>query len=266
MAVKEKELSRRRFIKSAGATLAVTALSAGVGGLLTGCSKPEEETTGGANGQPVEVTWPLGYKPLDPDKAEEMAYNSYKAGNGCAQGVADALLGLAAEEYGAPYSYIPPQMFNVGKGGIVGWGASCGALLGAVFFIGLVAPQEDQAAIVNELMAWYQQASFPYYKPSDMEFKQTVADSTLCHVSVTRFLQENNLEANAPEKAERCGGVSGDVARKTVELLNAYVDNQFTAVHKPQGTETCTTCHSNDHQGKDNCVTCHGEVDEIHDF
>ena len=172
MGVKEKELSRRRFIKSAGATLAVTALSTGVGGLLTGCSKPEEETTGGANGQPVEVTWPLGYKPLDPDKAEEMAYNSYKAGNGCAQGVADALLGLAAEEYGAPYSYIPPQMFNVGKGGIVGWGASCGALLGAVFFIGLVAPQEDQAAIVNELMAWYQQASFPYYKPSDMELSK----------------------------------------------------------------------------------------------
>ncbi|MGI6658818.1 MAG: twin-arginine translocation signal domain-containing protein [Dethiobacteraceae bacterium] len=82
MTSKEKELSRRNFIKSAGATLAVTALSAGIGGLLTGCSKPDEETTGESNEHSVNVTWPLPYKHLDPAQAEEMAYTTYKAGNG----------------------------------------------------------------------------------------------------------------------------------------------------------------------------------------
>ncbi|HZK24003.1 MAG TPA: twin-arginine translocation signal domain-containing protein [Oscillospiraceae bacterium] len=82
MAVKEKELTRRKFIKGAGATLAVTALSAGLGGFLTGCSKPTEETTGEPNGQPVDVTWPLAYHQLDSAKAEEIAYNSYKSGAG----------------------------------------------------------------------------------------------------------------------------------------------------------------------------------------
>ncbi|NLZ38699.1 MAG: twin-arginine translocation signal domain-containing protein [Firmicutes bacterium] len=78
MAVKEKELSRRKFIKGAGAALAATALSAGLGGLLSGCGKAEE-TSGNAD---AKVEWPLPYKPLDPAKAEEMAYTTYKAGEG----------------------------------------------------------------------------------------------------------------------------------------------------------------------------------------
>jgi hypothetical protein len=171
-----------------------------------------------------------------------------------------------AKEYGAPYSYFPPEMYFNARGGIMGWGTTCGALISAIGFIGLFVPKEDQGAIINELMAWYQQASFPMYKPSDMDFEQTVANSTLCHVSVTTFLKKNNVSVNSDEKTERCAGVSADVARKTAELLNAYFDNQFTAAHKSEGTDTCTTCHSDDIQGKDNCITCHGEVGEIHDF
>jgi hypothetical protein len=171
-----------------------------------------------------------------------------------------------AQEHGAPYIYIPPQMYNNAKGGIVGWGTTCGTLISAIGFIGLFVPLEEQGPIVNELMAWYQQASFPYYKPSDLEFKQTVANSTLCHVSVTTFLNENNVKVNSDEKIERCGGVSADVAKYTIELLNAHFSNKFKAVHSPQGTDDCVSCHSTDIQGKDNCVTCHGEKDDIHDF
>jgi hypothetical protein len=78
MAVKEKELTRRSFIKGAGAAFAATALSAGFGGFLSGCGQAEGKD---ANGD-AKVEWPLPYHELDPAKAEEIAYNSYKAGNG----------------------------------------------------------------------------------------------------------------------------------------------------------------------------------------
>ncbi|NLZ38701.1 MAG: Tat pathway signal protein, partial [Firmicutes bacterium] len=71
---------------------------------------------------------------------------------------------------------------------------------------------------------------------------------------------------DSEEKTERCAGVSADVAKKTVELLNAYFDNKFTPVHKSEGVDTCKSCHSTDIQGKDNCINCHGDVDDIHDF
>ncbi|HHX74827.1 MAG TPA: twin-arginine translocation signal domain-containing protein [Firmicutes bacterium] len=68
-----KEISRRKFLVGAGATIAGAALAGGIGGMLAGC---EAQSAG-----KVETpNWPAEYKKLDPDKAAERGFNAYKNG------------------------------------------------------------------------------------------------------------------------------------------------------------------------------------------
>jgi len=57
--------------------------------------------------------------------------------------------------------------------------------------------------------------------------------------------------------------LSADVAKKTVQMLNSYMDTgTFAAVHKPDPVvATCMSCHSDNPpftQTKENCMNCHG--------
>jgi len=63
------------------------------------------------------------------------------------------------------------------------------------------------------------ETAFPIYQP-DMELPQTAVDSVLCKDSVGLFLEESGFTAGSPEHLSRCGGLTGDVAKKMVELLN----------------------------------------------
>ena len=51
---------------------------------------------------------------------------------------------------------------------------------------------------------------------------QTVAPSVNCIDSITKFMTAANVERGDIIRKRRCGGLSGDVARRTVELLNAH--------------------------------------------
>lgn len=114
-------------------------------------------------------------------------------------------------------------------------------------------------ALTNELFAWYSQAAFPIYQPK-MSLPTTVADSTLCHVSVTKYMHETKFAKGSDERKTRCAGVAADVARFTAELLNAQADGKFESKYKPAAVVgECMTCHTNDVQGKDDCTPCHGD-------
>ncbi|UNC92773.1 C-GCAxxG-C-C family protein [Candidatus Contubernalis alkaliaceticus] len=168
------------------------------------------------------------------------------------------MFGLAAEEHGYPFNQISPRMLWWGRGGVAGWGSICGALPPAAMFIAAVTDEETQIAIINEMMAWYKDAAFPIYQPKD-ELPTTVANSTLCHVSITKFLAQGPWTMDSTEKKYRCGGLSADVARWTVELLNDFTDlASFEAKHKlaPDVAE-CKACHGTFTQGKDSCNECH---------
>ena len=97
---------------------------------------------------------------------------------------------------------------------------------------------------------------------------QSVSDSTLCHISVTKWCKESGYASGSSERSERCGRLTGDVAAKAVELLNQHAAGTFTPVFAlPEETEQCRTCHSKGKdfekgqftRGKENCVDCHGE-------
>ena len=73
---KNKEISRKDFIKGMGVSLAGVAVVGGLGGILTGCAAAPVASVDGA------PAWPMKYTKLDPAKAEERAFNGYKEKGG----------------------------------------------------------------------------------------------------------------------------------------------------------------------------------------
>jgi hypothetical protein len=82
---KVKELSRRKFLHGAGASVAGFALAGTVGMMLSGCSKSEGSAAppaappAVAPAEPAVAEWPYTYKKLDPDVAAQKGYDGYKA-------------------------------------------------------------------------------------------------------------------------------------------------------------------------------------------
>jgi putative redox-active protein with C_GCAxxG_C_C motif len=108
---------------------------------------------------------------------------------------------------------MPTEMMVFGEGGVAGICSLCGALLGASSAIFLVAggiereKREQAFPLIRELFSWYEQEGLPNYRPKKPKFEieTSVAQSSLCHVSVTRWCKATGLKSFSPERAERCG-------------------------------------------------------------
>ncbi len=83
MSKEKKILTREQFIKG---SIAGLVLAGGAGSLLVGCSETAESDSPPANNdnnsEIAAAAWPFTYQKLDPNKAEELAYQSYLDGNG----------------------------------------------------------------------------------------------------------------------------------------------------------------------------------------
>lgn len=175
-------------------------------------------------------------------------------------------MGYLADEVGYPFNQIPTQAFIPFKSGVVGWGSMCGALPPAIAVISLVADGAQRDAMVGELMAWYAEAPFPIYQPKGLDLPGVAVNSSLCHVSVTKWMNETGFgPRSTPERKERCAGLTADICKKTVEMLNQFVnEGVFAATLGPSAVVgECMTCHSElvkpYAHGKENCVECHGD-------
>ncbi|MDX9975619.1 MAG: hypothetical protein RBU21_21730, partial [FCB group bacterium] len=89
--------------------------------------------------------------------------------------------------------------------------------------------------------------------------------------SVTKWCLAAELDENDIKRAERCGRLTGDVAAKAVELLNAHYAGTFAAVTPlPSAVASCKFCHWSNGiaepltytNGKEHCDSCH----EPHDI
>lgn len=202
--------TRREFLKKGAVLLGGAAVAASVPGLMNTAKAENEEIP----------AYPYPYVKLDPAYVEKLAYEGYFE-NGCCYGVAKALLVALREKVGYPYTVIPEEMFANGKEGYT-CGTLCGALGGAVGIIGLVCASADSRQITKDLFAWYCSTNLPIYQPEAAAPVQTVAPSVNCVDSITKFMNAANVERGDIIRKRRCGGLSGDVARRTVELLNAH--------------------------------------------
>ena len=201
--------TRRQFLKKSVAMLGGAALLGSVP--FAGAM---------AEGQTEAPAHPFPYAELDLDEVEKIAYEGYFE-DGCCYGVAKGLLAELSKKVGYPYTMIPPAMFANGKEGYTA-GTLCGALGGAAGVIGLCCAPDDARAITKELFAWYTSTPLPIYQPEGDAPVQTISTTVNCVDSVSNFMTEADVERADPIRKRRCGGVSGDVARKTAELLNIH--------------------------------------------
>ena len=282
----QSNLSRRDFIRKAGLGLAVATVTlSGCGPKAAAEEKKVEATQETSEDSPNDVVdaippSPWSYVNLDTELVRKKGHAEFYEGD-CCYGAFAGVVGVLQESVGFPFTQIPTKMMEFGAGGVAGWGTTCGSLIGASAAINLVTDKDTAKKLVDQLLTWYTQTPFPSensnqyavnheflvaeYK-SDLELPQSVSNSPLCHVSVTEWCQASGIASGAKERGERCARLTGDVAAKAVELLNANLAGTFSPVFTlSEETQGCMTCHTKGEnfamgqftQGRMECTSCH---------
>ena len=214
--------SRRDFLKKSSVLLGGVAVLG-----LTGCgsssagTSTESGTEAGTEAGVQIPEYPYACCEFDLDRVEKLAYEGYYE-NGCCYGVAKALLTELSEKVGYPFTVIPPEMFANGKEGYTA-ASLCGAMGGALGVIGLVCGPQESREITKQLCAWYTSTNLPIYQPEIKAEVSTVSPTINCADSVSKFMTAAGItDMKDDRRRARCGGVSGDVAKKAAELLNVH--------------------------------------------
>lgn len=261
-------ISRRTFLAGSAAVFGLAAVP-----LLTGAA-PAAASPGNVFTSP----WP--YAQLDPDAVGLRAYEIYfegHCGEGCWYSVIEALAASSDPAVSAPWSTIPWGLFKFAAGGVSGWGTVCGALNGAA---AVMAATGAPAGMIDALMQWYTEATLPTNfvdnqvrggwtatapaKAPLVNVPTSIAGSPLCHASLSQWsMVSKGLPASHASVPDRCAKLTADVARKSVELLNAYHKDGVhvipTTVLAPSVVACkASGCHSGAFaQGKQDCEPCH---------
>ena len=274
-------ISRKEFLTKS--VVAVGACAAGASAVAAASGQLGQAGAVDKAAAAAAPTWPWPYKALDPEDVRKRGHKFYYDG-GCGYGAFHALIGALGEAVGEPYKSLPTQMLYFGSGGGAGWGTLCGALNGAAVAISLCVDRTNASAIIGELFGWYTEASLPSDASNEYAarqlflvnrnsavLKQTQPGSPLCHASVSSWCTLAGYKATAPERAERCARLTGDVAAKAVEMLNRYVAGSFKAAYvTPANVADCQTCHGTGSVGnvqagvKMSCPTCHRNWDHLY--
>jgi hypothetical protein len=260
------QVSRREFVRMAGAAIGGLAI-----GAVGGYSLMPEKTT--EIEVPVEVEVPADiparpweYKALDVEAVKARAYDAYFVG-GCAYGTFEGVIGELKKEVGFPYTTIASEISAWGKGGVAGWGLTCGVINGGAMAINIVT---DNLGPVGELVGWYTEAEVPQYMPAvavkvEGDIPTSVNGSPLCHASVSNYTSAADCAENDPIRVERCARMVADTAGKVAEMLNALAAGTFVAEFEvPESAVQCLSCHSADGPvnnvfTKMDCTPCHGD-------
>ena len=274
---------RRDFLRQLGSRTGALGIM-GAGALLAANAVPAATAD-----MPAMPSLPWAYTPLDPELVRKRAHHGYTKTH-CCEGAFGAIVGELARQVGHPFDKIPLGMMGYGGSGVAGFGSLCGTLNGSGAAINLVCDKKTTEAVMTELMSWYASALLPTgisngYAATETYLEgdpytvrtalvQSVAGDNLCHLSVTHWCKAANMGSGSPERSERCARLTGDVAAKTVELLNAVHGKTFKREHPVPAQESgCLKCHDvgekSHTRGKMDCRLCHNDrpkSDHCNDF
>ncbi|RJQ42665.1 MAG: hypothetical protein C4534_09645 [Gaiellales bacterium] len=280
-------MSRRKFLRRGALTVGAAGVAAsGSLGLLANVAAAQTCGTLPGTVKHPRGTWGYPTGGLDPAVCAERAYHGWWQ-HFCCWAVMDGVIGTLQEELGTPYTNLDLMAFKFGAGGINGWGTVCGTPLAAALAVNIIAGVEggiDKGSqMSNDLMAYYAASSMPVYTPVSSDYAAkggtapaymdggtiptSTADSPLCHVSVSKWLQAANAAAATDpaanpgytivaakvERKERCARLAGTMAYKTVELLNAWKAGTYTP-----GAWGGPGSAPNGAPVQNNCTDCHG--------
>lgn len=226
----------------------------------------------------IKITpWPWPYASLDAEAARLKAHHLYWSDKDCASGVFGAIVQLLADKLPDPWATLPIEVMLFGRGGGNGWGTLCGTVNGAAAIISLVVPKADSGKLINEVWGWATTEKFPTDaanqasidgKYIDNKYSgalpQSVSGSVLCHASVSQWCNIAQKKVSDIERKERCARLAGDIAAKTVEVLNAHFASTFTSTYVRNAyAAQCLTCHGPNVKynvmTEMNCQPCHGD-------
>ncbi|GAB4298462.1 MAG: hypothetical protein Kow0098_23730 [Ignavibacteriaceae bacterium] len=263
-----KQLTRKEFLSNASkAAVGLTAV-AGVSSLIT---------TASTKAKPVISAWPWPYTELNADDVRIQAHYLYWNDKDCCSGVFGSLVNALAAALGDPWTGLPMEIMLFGRGGGVGWGNLCGTLNGGAALISLVTEKAASGPLITELWGWYTTEALPSVTANqfatsgqylvhnyDDELPSNISGNPLCHVSVTDWCNVAGKKVSDVERKERCARISGDIAAKTVEILNAHFAGSFTPTYVDPPTVTdCLGCHGSafmyNVMTKMECTQCHGD-------
>jgi hypothetical protein len=275
--------NRRQFLKNTGG-LALGLLGVGLTGGAISCAKsssaettgssPTSSTTIAVANMPTPTILPWPYQKLDPAGVADRAYTLYNS-SGCMMGAFESMVGALRDKIGAPYTSFPTAMMRYGSVGVAGWGTLCGALNGAAALSYLVMDTTRANQIINELFYWYGATSLPDYTPANPKITNlpaSVANSQLCHESITNWCLKSGFKTDSAQRSERCARLTASVVRQTVDLLNQQAAGTFKAAYKmPDAVSSCLSCHGSGHALSDvhitnqtSCLSCHPGLDGSH--
>lgn len=250
MEQKNKVLSRRDFLVGAGSAVAGIALATSGLGSFTPSAEAKEVNL-------PDGDWADHFtKPLNVELVRDLGNQYYGEGRGCAEGAFKAIL----EALGEPFTHVPSQIMNFGKGGGVAWGTLCGAVNGAAAAVSLVfADSQASTVIVNELMAWYSATPLPQVAG----ITSSVAGNPLCHASIANWCKASGEKSS--DRAPRCKALTGDVAAQAALYMNQVLNGTFVpAFPMSDETKACFDCHvggyADDTLGKMDCSGCHADA------
>ncbi|SHH93676.1 cytochrome c3 family protein [Ferrimonas marina] len=240
----------------AGAALAVPSVFANEGGcgseIGIGC---------GGNGDLGQNL--LQYVKLDPMAVAKTAYEGYGNG-GCMYGVFHAIvkeLAKSGSENAENFAAIPTNISAYGGGGIAGWGTLCGCVNATAMAVNML-DGVDRPNVIRAVFRYYESADMPRGDKSFLDaigaptrfngndelltpehIKSSVAQTILCHASVSRWSKESGYGSNHQAKLERCAQVTAEIAYQTVVYLNASLEQNLDAPTQSPDNGECMACH-----------------------
>ncbi|SHG94112.1 cytochrome C [Ferrimonas marina] len=220
----------------------------------------------------------LAYAKIDPMVA---ARNAYEAGNGCMYQVFHGIVSTLAQSDSPDadkFAQIPTAMAQYGYGGILGEGTICGNINAAGMLLNFLSINGEPAkTLLMPIGRFYEETVLPFRDTAFLDGiganteeliakvgDPTIANSPLCHASVTNWAKANGKTAK--DKGERCSELSASLAYQIALMLNQAMDGEDVVAMYPfsDTVSECKACHTPaddfGHSVASNmeCDTCHG--------